>query len=756
MAEAKHGSIPREPAREPAREHGRRRFLTYLVAAPTLAVATTIGAESAAPSRAQGAVPSPPAPADILDLGDVLILAGKPTSGLLVLRIDEEGTVHFRLPRAEVGQGLTTAIAMLVAEELDTPLANVRVQLDDARPELLFNQLTGSSNSIRSLYGPVRHTAAAARARMVATAAREWDVKPEALSVREGVITGPGGRRASYASLATAAAGERTEELSGERTATKPEADHSLVGVPTSRIDARAIVTGQQRYTLDLDVPGAKPAMVRRPPTLNGTVESVRNEAAVRAMPGVLDVVVVETGVAVVAETFGQALDAKDALEVTWGKGTVDGLSDDGIRKKLRAATPPLAVPPVLTEHTDAEFDFAFVSHAPLETNSAVADVREDRATIWSGLKSPIVALQTIAAELGLPQEKVTVHVVQGGGSFGRRLFFDAALEAARISKKSRRPVRLMWSRIDDMRHGRMRPATHHKIRATHSLGNVISFEHRVAAVETDLRHGLGEILSANAAKLPVGGNASVAQSLFLTTVKSPYNFGVTTHLLNEVPLRMPTASWRSVYSANTRGAEEIVVDELAKKLGKDPVAFRREFLKSARQRAVLDKAAESGDWGRRMPEGFAQGIGFHEEYKSRTACLVEIDARDPKKPRVTKAVIAVDVGRPVNPRGLEAQMLGGLTDAISTTLRAGLHIDEGLPLEGSYSQFHYARQHNSPRDVRIHVLPAEDGAEPGGAGELGVPAAVGAIANAYARATGTRPRSFPVNFDVDFDPFPR
>ncbi|WP_244900288.1 xanthine dehydrogenase family protein molybdopterin-binding subunit [Streptomyces nanshensis] len=473
-------------------------------------------------------------------------------------------------------------------------------------------------------------------------------------------------------------------------------------------------------------------------------------------MPGVLDVAAIETGVAVVAETFGQALEGKDALEVDWGKGTVDGLSDEDVRTKLRAATPPLAVPPVLTRHVDAEFDFAFVSHAPLETNSAVADVREDRATIWSGLKSPIVALQTIAAELGLPQEKVTVHVVQGGGSFGRRLFFDAALEAARVSQKCGRPVRLMWSRIDDMRHGRMRPATHHKIRATYALGNVLTFEHRVAAVETDFRHGLGEILTANAAKLPVAGNASLAQSLFLTTVKSPYDFGVTTQLLNEVPLRMPTASWRSVYSANTRGAEEIVVDELAARCGQDPVAFRRAFLKSARQRAVLDKAAEDGEWGRELPEGCAQGVGFHEEYKSRTACLVEIDARDPRKPRVTKAVIAVDAGLPVNPRGLEAQMLGGLTDAISTTLRAGLHLDEGLPLEGSYSQFHYARQHDSPREVRVHVLPAERGAEPGGAGELGVPAAVGAIANAYARATGTRPRSFPVNFDVDFDPFPR
>ncbi|MEV1082420.1 molybdopterin cofactor-binding domain-containing protein [Streptomyces sp. NPDC050211] len=731
---------------------GRRTLLTYLVAAPTLTVAT--GLVPATAAAAAPTAPTPPSLAEAVDLGDLLILAGLPTAHLLVLTVDEEGAVHFRLPREEVGQGLTTAVAMLVAEEMDVPLAAVTVHLDDARPELLFNQLTGSSNSIRSLYDPVRRTAAAARARMVGAAASRWEVSVDGLVTRDGVVHGPGGRTASYASLSVAAAASESGAVPG--LSPKPESEHALVGTPTSRIDSRAMVTGRMRYTLDLDVPGALPAMVRRPPTLGGTVDAVRNEAAVRAMPGVVDVVVVPTGVTVVAETFGQALDAKDALDVTWHGGTVDDLSDADIRAELRAAAPPFVLPPLLTKRLDAEFDFAFVSHAPMETNSAVADVRSDRATVWAGLKSPVVAQQTIAAAVGLPQDKVTVHVVQGGGSFGRRLFFDAALEAALVSKASGRPVRLMWSRIDDMRHGRMRPASHHRIRATYTTGStdqVLSFRHRVAAVETDFRHGLGEILTASGAHLP-GGNQAFAQTLFSTTVHSPYDFGLTSQTLAEVPLRMPTASWRSVYSANTRGAEEVVVDELAAELGQDPVAFRRRFLKTDEDRAVLDRAASAGDWGRAMADGFAQGIGFHAEYKSRTACLVEIDARDPKAPRVTRAVIAVDVGRPINPRGLEAQMLGGLTDAISTTLTAGLHIDKGLPLEGSYSQFHYARQRHSPTDVQVIVMPAHG--EPGGAGELGVPAAVGAIANAYARATGTRPRSFPVHFPVDFEPFPR
>ncbi|WP_060892025.1 xanthine dehydrogenase family protein molybdopterin-binding subunit [Streptomyces europaeiscabiei] len=732
--------------------HSRRRFLTYLVAAPTLAVATEIGLDAYAPGVADAAIPTLPAPADLVDLGDLLILAGVPTANMLVLSVDEEGIAHFRLPREEVGQGLTTAVAMLVAEELDTPLDRVRIQLDDARPELLFNQLTGSSNSIRSLYDPVRHTAAAARARMVRAAAKQWGLRAGDLAVRQGVVVAPDGRTASYGSLSAAAA---SLDLGSLVVTPKKESEHAVVGSPTSRIDARAMVTGKQVYTLDLDVPGAKPCMVRRPPTINGTVKAVNNEAAVRAMPGVLDVVTIDSGVAVVAETFGQALDGKEALDVTWGPGSVDALSDDDIRARLKAATPSLDVLGLLVKKVEGEFDFAFASHAPLETNSAVADVRADRAEIWSGLKSPIVAQAAIAKAVGLPVSKVKVHVVQSGGSFGRRLFHDAALEAAVVSKKSGRPVRLMWSRIDDMRHGRMRPATHHRIRATYAVGQVLTFQHQVAAVETDFRHGLGDAITAAAASLPSGiGNATFAQTLFLTTVKSPYNFGFTTQTLTEVPVKMHTGSWRSVYSANTRGAEEIIVDELAAKLGKDPVVFRREFLKTARQRAVLDKAATEGDWGRSLPDGWAQGVAFHDEYKACTACLVEIDATDPKKPRVTKAVIVADVGRVINPRGLEAQLLGGLTDAVSTTLRAGLHIDEGLPLEGSYSQFHYARQKDSPKDVRIFVIEGAD--EPGGAGELGVPAAVGAVANAYARATGTKPRRFPVNFDVDFTPFPR
>ncbi|MEU0314127.1 molybdopterin cofactor-binding domain-containing protein [Nocardioides sp. NPDC006273] len=727
---------------------GRRRFLTYLVAAPTLTVAARWGLGA---DVAQAAIISPPRPSELYDVGDFYKQTCEPTKNMILLEVAEDGDATLWLHRMEVGQGITTASAMLVAEELDLPLSKVHVPMRDADPALLFNQLTGGSTSMRTVYEPIRQAAAEARARMVAAAARQWDISAAQLTTRDGLVVTPDGRTATYGSLASAAA---DPGLSVIGVKTKSSSEFRVIGKPAKRIDAHKMVTGQFQYTLDLGVvPGAKPCLVHRAPTIQGTPKQVRNDAEVRAMPGVIDIAVIETGVAILAETFGQAWDAKKALRVNWNAGTVDGLSNDDIFAKLEAATVPLAVPGGLVDTIDAEFRFAPVSHAPLESNSAVADVRDDRAEIWSGLQTPIYAQQDIAEDLGLPQDAVKVHVVQSGGAFGRRLFHDGALEAARASKAFGRPVKLMWTRTDDMRHGRMRGPSFHRVRATLAAGQVASYEHRITQTKTDFSHGIGEMITA---KLSVGpGNLTYAQSFFNLMVECPYNFGVVTEVLNEPEdIQLNTASWRSVYSAMVRGAEELVVDEIAAKLGKDAYKFRREYLKHDDARAVLDKVATEGGWGRKMPPGHAQGIALHVEHRGSCAFLVEMDATDPKRPRVYRATIVADVGRPINPLGIEAQMISGLTDGISTTLRTGLHIKDGLPLEGSYSQSHFARQKDSPRDVKVFVMPPSR-EEPGGVGELPVPAAVGAIACAYARATGTKPRHFPINFDIDFDPFP-
>jgi isoquinoline 1-oxidoreductase subunit beta len=716
---------------EPAAAIGRRRFLTFVIAAPTL----TMGARLVLDDSA-AATPGLP---DIVDLTDALVLAAAPTAHNLVFEITSANKIVVQLPREEVGQGITTAFTMIVAEELDARMSDVDVQLQDATPANLMNQLTGGSASISVLYQPMRDVAAAMRARLVTAAAHRWGVPAGSLSTKDTNVTAPDGRSATYGSLSADAARVLLPEVSATP---KDPSRFSVIGTPRSRVDARDIVTGKAKYTHDLDVPGAKPTVVARPPTIKGTVRSVDDSSA-RGMPGVLAITRIPTGVAVTAETFDQAQKARDALRITWNPGPVAGLSDVHIRSRLRAATPPFVLPPLGTLTVEGEFNFAFVNHAPLEVMGAIADVRADRAEVWMRAKSPIPAQSAIAQAVGLPQNAVTLHPIRGGGSFGRGLFFDAGPEAALVSKAIGRPVKLLYTRADDMRHGRMRPASFHRVRATHLLGNVLSYEHRLAAVELDLRHGFGDVITALGADLLPG---PFAQTVFHLTQNMPYNFGVETYLLNEVPLDVATSSWRSIYSGQVAVADEIMVDEIARRLGQDPVAFRLARLSGERERAVVRRVATAGQWGRGLPAGCAQGVAIHEEYKGCAAVLVEIDVRDRAAPRVTKAVVAVDVGRPVNPRGLEAQMTGVVVDGISATLQAGNHIDNGAVRESSYSDFKWARMRHSPTQVEVHVMPPTTG-KPGGAGELGFPAAAAAVANAYARATNTSPRSFPISF---------
>lgn len=736
----------------------RRRFLGYLLAAPTLAVGVTW----AGTDEAEASIPSLPQTETLFDLGDLQNLVARPTSNLISVRVEEDGTASFALHRTEVGQGITTTVAMMIAEELDLPIDKVRVTLADARTELLTNQFTAGSNSVRSIYTPVRTASALARQQLIRTAAALWKVPEGEVTTRDGVLSHKSGKSASYGSLAKAAASDRTVRVS---VSLKPVADFRVLGKPQNRVDALDAVTGRKQFGMDLQVPNAKPCMVRRPPTINGTVKTVRNAAAVKAMPGITDVAVVKHGVAVRGDTFGQCIDGLRALDVDWNPGTVDGESDATVLAKLKRARVPFAVPPLGALSVEAEFTFAFASNAPLEPDNAIADVRADRAEIWSTLKVPVDAKQDIARQLGLPADKVVVHVVTGGGSFGRHLFHDVAAEAAEISQKMGKPVKLSWTRTDAFRQGRTHPMCVSRVRATHLFGNVVSFEQRHTSAETSFSHGLGEMITSAAAELPIVGNLAFSQAIFLLTQSVPYDFGAVTQLLNEVPLKFNTGSMRSIYSSNVVGARELVVDKLAAKMGKDPVAFRREFLKDDRLRAVMDRAVTEGQWGRALPKGVAQGISVHAEYRGAVAVLVEIDCRPETVnrpitkgvtgPRVTKATIVIDAGLALNPRGLEAQMIGGLNDGIALALTSSLHIKDGIPLEGSWDNYFYTRQWNTPPDVRVIVMPPTTG-KPGGAGEISVAPAFAAVACAYARATGTMPTSFPINHgELGFEPLP-
>ncbi len=750
----------------------RRRFIGYLIAAPTLVAAADL--QAAPPASAS--VPTVQ-PVDVFDLTDLLTDAANLTAGLITVTIDPDGTASFALPRAEVGQGITTAVAMVLADELELPLNQVNITLADARPELAFNQLTGGSNSIHALYDQLRVAAAIARGQLARTAAKQLETPLRQLTLKDGVITAPDGRSLTYGALTGAAASPSTRAVLAQL---KPAAQQTLVGTPQPRIDAMEIVTGTKRFAMDLDVPGALPTMVCRPPTINGTALAVLNEAQVRAMNGVTDVAViahtqfVPGGVAVRASTFGECIDAIRALQVQWAPGPAVGRSDADVLQELVDAELPMT--PAVGQALDQRFTFYFRPGDPLETNCAVADVRTGSAEIWSAMKSPIYFQETAATILGLPVSSVQAHVTQGGGSFGRHLFADAAFEAAAISKAMGKPVKLMWHRTDNFRQGRVHPMCTSRVRVTHLGGDVLTFDQRHTSVATDFTHGLGEILSATLGDVPEGDFLGYSQSIFTLTANVPYNFGPVTQLLNEVNHPpgsvFNTSSVRNIYSPEVTVAKELMVDQLAKAMGQDPYRFRRSFVRDARMLAVLDAAAKAANWGKPMAPLTAQGIGIHREYKGYAACVAEIDCTPQTVnrtvedaytgPRVTRVTYAVDVGLPINPLGLEAQMIGGIMDGIAQALTYSLHLQDGYFLEGSWDNAYYTREWNCPpanppqEGIQVIIMPPNQ-SEPGGAGEFGVAASMAAVGNAYARATGTMPTSFPINHNrpLGFTPLP-
>ncbi|TDC91190.1 xanthine dehydrogenase family protein molybdopterin-binding subunit [Saccharopolyspora aridisoli] len=728
----------------PAPGMRRRRFLSYVAAAPMLTVAGKFvmeGEAAAAPGQVAGQLPLPPV-SGLMDFGDLMEIATAPTMALMKLEFTADNKVRFELPRLESGQGLNTAVVMMLAEELGARTQDVVVELSDARPELLFNQFTAASSSVRTFWKPLRQMAATARSRLITAAAKKWSVSANGLTAQGTGIVGPGGRKATFAELAKDAA--KVAVPSVPATPKNPD-EFKVLGKGHTRSDASAIVTGKAHYVSDLKIPGSVVAVVVRPPTLDGEVESY-DDSAIRNVAGYKGTARISTGVAVCAEYTWQAMELAKKLDVTWKPGPIADMSSADIQEKLAGMTGSLddGISDSDGDEIDESFDFAFVSHAPMEVNYAIADVKDGSAEIWVPAQSPQIVQKDVAAAVGVLDVKV--HVTRAGGSFGRHLFHDAAVEAAEVSKAIGKPVKLMWTRNDDTRHGRMRPASHHRVKASFRSGKVRSWAHKMASVSTDFNHGIGDLITSTAVQSGIG-KLPAAQLYFNLTQSVPYEFGATTISLNDYALEgVHTGSWRSVHSATFRTAEDLVIDQIAEKAGSDAANFRLDNAKSDRAKDVLRKVMKDGKWGRSMPQGHAQGISMHEEFKSVAACLVEINATDPKKPRVTKAVIAVDAGIPLNPRGIEAQMMGGLTDAISTVLQAGIHIDNGAVREGSYGDFLWARQRHTPTDLQIHVMPATTD-EPGGVGELGVPVCAGAIATAYARATGTKPRSFPVNY---------
>jgi isoquinoline 1-oxidoreductase beta subunit len=721
---------------------GRRQVLKgFLIAGPTLAVAARFGLADGA-----GAFPvKTDEVADLQDFTDILVASQQPFVYDLLIEIKPDNRVYLEVPRMEVGQGIMTTVGMMVADNLDVPFESMDIALSPAEPRRHTAQITGGSHNTRVLWDPVRIICAQMRSRLMTAGAQRLGVPVSTVRTEDGHVVATGGAKVPYGDISAAAA-QITPAIAAMP---KHSSDYKIIGRPRIRENAREIVTGEMKYAMDLfPSKDFKPTVVAMAATHGATVVSIDDSEA-KKIPGVIAVThipgmpdyLIPEAVAVTADTFGIAKKAKDALKIKWSAGPMDQLSDAQIDDMLNGIIDQVIAPDLGGGVIDATFRWPYVSHAPMEENDSVADVKADSATIWGGAKVPITAQRNIAETLGMTVEQVRFNVVPAGGSFGRRLFHDPHVHAAQISQRLGRPVKLQWMREEGIKHGRSRPVSIHRVRATVANGDVQTFEHRMACPEMDLRHGFGDVASGY---LTEYSNEAVGQYFFTHSQKLPYKFGPTAITLKQQLLAKPNGSWRNVYSGQVGAVNEIIVRELAEMLGQDEVDFRLRTLDSQRHRAVLEKAAHEGQWGRELPAGVGQGIGMHDEYKSIVAYLMEIDVRG-REPRMTRCTVAVDNGFCVNPTGTLSTLFGTAMDGFALVFRAGLHVDNGATRESNFHDFKWSRMFDSAPDVQGFIMPNSN-VLPGGLGELGLAAATAAAANAWARATGKQPRNFPLN----------
>jgi isoquinoline 1-oxidoreductase beta subunit len=711
----------------------------FLIAGPTLAVAAQLG-------LANGAANAWPTKTDELpdaqDFTDIFVLTQQDTIYDLLIELRPDGTAYAEIPKQDIGQGILTAFRMMVADNLDLPYEKVEVALGKADQKWGSAQITGGSHNVRVIYDPVRIICARMRGQLMAAASNRLDVPVSALRTEDGFVIARDGRKIGYGELSAEAA----KMTQAKAAMPKAQSEYKIIGKPYHRDNARDIVQGKAPFSMDLfSSKEYLPTVLAMAATHGASVVSIDDSEA-KKIPGVIAVThipgmpdyLVPEAVAVTAETFGIAKKAKDALKIKWSAGPMDQLSDAQIDDLLNNIVDKISNP---GEGVEATYRWPYVPHAPMEENASCGNASSSGYEGWGGAQIPAILQRQIAETLGMQVSQVTYHVVRAGGAFGRHLFHDQDIHAAQVSQRIGKPVKLQWLREEGIKHGRTRPVSIHKIKATVSGGDVVGYEHRMACPEMDLRHGLGDVATGY---LTEYNNEGVCQYFFAHTQKLFYKTGPTSITLKQKLLAKPTAAWRVVYSGQVHAADEIVIDELARSLGKDEVEYRLSMLDSPRHVAVLEKAASEANWGQKLPAGVAQGVGMHDEYKSIAAYIMTIDTRG-REPRMTACTIAVDNGYCINPEGTKSSMLGQAHDGFALAFRAGLHVDNGATRESNFHDYKWTRMFDSTPDMSVHIMP-QSNVLPGGIGELGVPAAASAAANAWARATGKQPRNFPLN----------
>ncbi|MCL7454784.1 MAG: xanthine dehydrogenase family protein molybdopterin-binding subunit [Anaerolineae bacterium] len=626
---------------------------------------------------------SPPAPAAIPEEAGLL----EPN---VYLTVDRRGIATIRSFRSEMGQGIRTAMAMIVAEELDVEWPAVRIEQSPTDPAY-GNQVTGGSVSISQHYSILRQAGGAARQMLVTAAANRWRVEAKSCRTESGEVIHPDGeQRLSYGALVDAAAelpipAQREVQL-------KDPQDFRIIGTPVPLYDAPQMVKGSAIYGSDVSVPNMLYATVARCPEFGGKVGSFE-AASARAVAGVHDVIQIDSGIAVVADDTWAAIQGRAVLDITWQEGSYADWDSASIRQLLAKNAPqPGEAAADGGAALDAAYDIPYLAHATMEPMTCVADMRADRCEVWAPTQDPQAAKRRVGFITGLPQEAIIIHVPHLGGGFGRRLEVDYVVEAVQISQAVDAPIKLVWTREDDIQHDFYHPLSYNYVRAE------LDDTGRPAAMPGVRSH--------------------------------PMLFGV------------PTGYWRSIEHFTEAFARESFLDEIAARNNLDPHELRRELL-PARASAVVDLAAAQAGWGSPLPEGWGRGIAYYATHgATHVAQVAEVSVAPDGAVRVHRVVCAVDCGTVVNPDTVKAQMEGGIVFGLTAALKAGITIKAGRTEQSNFHDYPLLRMDEMPV-VEVHIVPSDE--DPSGIGEMGVPPIAPAVANAIFAATGKRLRRLPI-----------
>jgi len=675
--------------------------------------------------------------------------SGEQTAGLTpnaFVRIGTDDSVTIIVNHSEMGQGVYTSLPMLVAEELGCNWKMLRVEA--APVDAVYNhtafgmQMTGGSTSVWSEYDRLRMVGAAAREMLIAAAAEIWKVDKRTCRAENGMVVHTGGKKLTFGELADRAAAMPVPK----DVKLKDPKHYKIIGKPTHRLDTPIKVNGKAMFGMDVSIPNMLIAVVARPPVFGGKVLSV-NAIKAKALPGVLDVVQVPSGVAVLARGFWQAKQGRDALDIAWDEGQNANLSTAGLREQYAnlAKTPGTvaakkgdadAALAKAEKKLSAEYEVPYLAHATMEPMNCTVDLRSDSCEIWVGTQFQTVDRAAAAAVAGLKPEQVKIHTMYLGGGFGRRAnpAADFVTEAVHVAKAAKAPVKVIWTREDDTKGGYYRPMWYDRIASgLDRKGNPVAWKHTIVGQsivagtpfeKAMVKDGIDHTSVEGAADLPY------AIPSLSVDLHSPKN-GV------------PVLWWRSVGHSHTAFVVESFIDELAAVARKDPYEYRKKLLAGhSRHLGVLKLAAEKVGWKKPLPKGRGRGIAVHNSFGSYVAQVAEVSVGPKGEVRVHKVVCAVDCGRYVNPDTIRAQMESAIAFGLSATLHSEITLKDGRVEQGNFHDYQILGLNEMPK-VEVHIMPSME--KPGGIGEPGVPPVAPAVANAVFNAVGIRLRNLPM-----------